>query len=360
MVNTISWIINLAVWGALGVLLVSLYFKTRRAKKSQNDLVKSLEGSDYLNWFRVKLSTPAHFRKRMKIVGFESSAVLVNARDELRVIAVLAGGERLERVYPKQDLQLEWVGNPGLASSNMHWISLGREAQQVMISADTGFNAVQSREATADICRMINPAFQLPELARTDFALEKNKASLTLMIVFFTLLAFALFDGFFLNKNELVKYGNFLLLLPAMTVFAIPAYFLLIENRVPSRESLTLSLLLVIGLVVAVVPAMKRTDQLFADGARSYQYKLVKGSELEPVTAGPPRLYFRRTSEYWAQFEPGSIHAFQLINGPFGLWQLDRSKLNADFRKFYETYDAPKNKERDTSSVKPADKQADK
>ena len=118
MVASVTWFINLAVWGTLGALLISLYFKTRRAKKWQNDLVKSLEGSDYLNWFRVKLSTPAHFRKRMKIVGFESSAVLVNAKDHVRVIAVLAKGERLERVYQKQDLQLEWIGNPGLASSN--------------------------------------------------------------------------------------------------------------------------------------------------------------------------------------------------------------------------------------------------
>jgi hypothetical protein len=335
-------ILNILVWVFIGALLVHVYLKSRRAKKSQNGLVKSLEGTDYLNWFRVKLSTPAFFRKRMKLVGFESSAVLVNTMDHVRVIAELRTGERLDRSYPKKELQLAWIGNPGLASSNMHWLSLGLGQQQIMISADTGFNAVQSREATADICRMIDPAFKLPELATSDFAIEKNKASLGLVAAFFGLLAFALIDGFFLNKYELVKYGNFLLLLPAMMVFAIPAYFFMVRNQVPSRESLTLSILFAMGLGIALVPVMKRADQLLAQTAQSYQYKLIKGGELQAVTAGPPDLYFRRTTEYWSQFEPGSLHEFKLIHGPLGLWQLDRGDLNADFRKFYAAYDAPK------------------
>src|SRR3546814_16723242 len=71
------------------------------------------------------------------------------------------------------DLKLRWLGNVSIASANLHWISAAGNGRELMLSADTGFNALQSREATADLCRRIDPAFRLPDDARHDFALDK-------------------------------------------------------------------------------------------------------------------------------------------------------------------------------------------
>jgi hypothetical protein len=332
-------VMNFVVWTLLGVVLVWLAVRSRRAKKSQDALVRSLQGGDHLNWFRIKLSTPHFFKRRMKLLGFESSAVLVNHPDRVRVLAELPSGERIDRSWPKNGIPLAWIGNQNLGSSNMHWLTLGTGPEQLMISADTGFNAVQSREATADICRMISPAFELPGLATSDFALEKNKASLAAVVAFFVLLAYALLDGMIINSTELVGYGKAPALTPLVAVLAIPVYLLLIRGRVPSRESLTLAILMALGFVLATMPALKRADQVLAGGARTYQYTLVSAGKLEPVEKGPPSLNFRKAREYWQQFETGSIHEFRLIHGPLGLWQLERAEINARYRAFYRKLD---------------------
>ena len=331
----------LAVTAVFVAVLLIIRNKAKRGKESQNGFLDSLRKENpNAALARVYAARSAHFRRRMKIVGFEARAVLQASPEGVRVIGVFNDGQPFDWLYPRNDLALEWIGNPGLASSNLHWISLGRGDRQLMLSADTGFIAVQSREATADLCALIDPGYSLPTIARTEFALEKNPASLAAIVLFFSLLLFAALDGVLLNPYDLVYsrgvVGLVALLLPSSAVLAIPSYLLLTRNRVPSRESLVLSMVLLMGVACAIVPGMKRIDQWLSSGPLPYEYRLVEGARLQPVRSGPPTLNFTRAREYWTQFEKNSIHSFDLIHGPLGLWQLDHSKMDEPFRRFYE------------------------
>ena len=335
----ILYLLNAAVYLILLVVIVASFLQLRRAKKFQEELVQSVVKDSKGSWYRVKVSRPNFFKRKMKLTGFEAGGVLVDEPEQIRVVALTKKRETIERVYPKTDLRLSWLGNPGIASSNMHWIALGEGQEQLMITGDTGFNALQSREATADLCRRIQPDFSLPENATKDFALEKNKASLGIVVLFFFLGLYALIDGVILNKNELLNFRLINLLMPALFVFAIPAYYIAVRAKVPSRESLALSIFLVMGLELASIPIAKRIDAALSDGAKSYDYILVSGTRLVAVNAGPPPLTFRKPPEYRAQFDQGSVHQFNLIHGPLGLWQLDHATLTPKVTAFYDQLD---------------------
>lgn len=317
-------------------VFIRTFGKARRAKQAQDRLVESLDRNPSDTWFRINVARPAYFSRRLKLVPFEARGLLVNSPDHIRILAELESGERIDRTVDKDNLAFQWIGNPGVASSNAHWIAIGPGDQSLYLSADTGFNALQSREATADICRIINPAFRLPTIASRDFALEKNPASLSVVIAFFFLFAFAFLDGIILNKNQLLELGWLSWTAPSSIILAIPFYWLLTRHGVPSRESMTLTLLLGAAITAAYVPIIKRADQLLSDGGpTAVAYRLGPNAVLEPVAPGPPKLNYSRTKEYWGQFDRGSIHYFDLIHGPFGLWQLDHTKLDEKFREFY-------------------------
>lgn len=328
--------LNLIV-AVIGVVVtLTVYRKTKRAKAAQDKFVQSLSREESASWIRVRIARPDFFQRRLKLVGFESSGILVNAADRVRLLTEFEDGERLDKTLPKQNLGLQWIGNPGLGSSNMHWISLGQEQDRLMISADTGFNAVQSREATADICRRIDPNFRLPDAATTDFALEKNNASLFVLALMLAMVVYAFVDGIIVNDNELLQLGPLAWFLPVLALLFVPVYFGLVRNKVPSRESLVLSMLCTSAFSLAFVPLAMRVDQSLAGAPKSYEYKLVGKTHLLPVTAGLPDLNFREAKEFWAQYDKDSIHRFSLIHGPLGLWQLDRTELLPRMQAFYE------------------------
>lgn len=321
-------------------LFLYVYFKEQKSKKSQARLIESLSGTAHINWFRIKLSRPKFFHRRFKFLGHEGRAILINSPDTLRLVAELGSGEVVDKSYSKNDLNLQWIGNPAVSSANMHWISIGKDHDLVMVTADTGLIIARSREATADMCRMIAPSFKLPVNAKADFALEKNPASLLLIAAFFLLLAYALVDGLILSHHELIKLGNIGLLLPVLLLAAIPIYFQLVRSKVPSRESLALSMLLVVALEISAIPIMQRADRLLAsEAAHSYDYRLEEDANLTPLEKDPPKLKFAQAKEYWSQFEVGSIHQFDLVHGPLGLWQLDHSTLDPKFLAYYEKQD---------------------
>lgn len=339
MKHDLGFILSLLAPVVMLVVIGIMHLKANRSKQAQNKLIQSLGKDAASSWFRIRVSRPAFFKRRMKLLGFEASGILVSGARSIRIMAELEGGKRIEKDYAKDSLHLVWIGNPGLGSSNLHWISVGQGGDQLMVSADTGFNAVQSREATADICRKILPEFELPSAANVDFALEKNRASLIGLCIFFGLIAYALIDGFFLNNNELLKLGWLGFAMPSLGLLAIPAYFALVQGKVPSRESLAMSMMLAAAFTAAFVPAVKRVDQAMSGGPKQYQFKLIEGTRLEAVDPGPPDLNFRKAKEYWAQYDEGSIHQFSLIHGPLGLWQLDSDDLLPKVRAFYQKLD---------------------
>ena len=63
--------------------------------------------------------------------------------------------------------------------------------------------ALPSREALSDIFRSVFPEYALSEEHTTDFALEKNPASVSMVVVFFGLFLFSLLDTFAITRFEL-------------------------------------------------------------------------------------------------------------------------------------------------------------
>lgn len=322
-------------------LFLYVFLADRRLKKSQTRLIESLPANASTKWFRVKLSRPAFFRRRLKMLGCEARAVLISDPEKIRVVGELGSGEMIDRTYNRDDLNLHWLGNASVSSANLHWISIGSDAEQLMLTADTGLNAIPSRESTADMCRMLAPDFVLPGIAKNDFALEKNRFSMTVIALFFLLLVYALLDGVVLGHHEIISLGPVRWVFPFLGLAAIPTYFILVRGKVPSRESITLSVLVAIGLQLSAVPFAARVDRSLAS-AQSYDYKLGDGASLTPLIDGPPDLHFRQTKEYWAQFDEGSVHQFDLVHGPLGTWQLDHAKLDQKFLAFYDKLEAGK------------------
>jgi len=323
------------------ILLVLVLKKAKRAKQAQDRLVQGLTGDASGNWYRINVTRPEQFSKKFKLLGFEARGLLINAPGQIQIVAELPTGERIDRYISKDQLKTQWLGNSGLGSANMHWFSVGTGAQTLIISTDTGFNAIQSREATADLCRKIDPQFQLPATATADFALEKNPASLAVVLGFFGLLLLAFIDGIVLNKNELVNLGKHLYGTPLVPLCALPCYWWLSRRQVPSREALVLTMLLGLALSAAYIPTLKRLDQLLAtEGTKAIAYRLGANGSFEAISPETPKLNFSHQKEYWAQFKEGSTHYFDLTHGPLGLWQLDHSRLDQEVEQYYEKHPA--------------------
>ncbi len=332
----------LAFQMALVAYLGWMVRRIKQGKKSQDALLDQLVPGVGCRWFRVQVSRPAAFARRLKWLPFEGCGLLLDDGNTVRVVADLLDGQRLDLRLPKQDLQIEWAsGSAPLARS--HWLRMKGGGAEVMVTADVGMNARASRDATADLFRSLLPERPLPAQAGGDFALDKNRAAMITTGVLLSLLVFAGVDAM-ANDHELMSETAFAVLplvgelavLPLLgALAALPLYPLLRRHRVPTAESIGLTLLTALAMALAAVPAAKRLDQLLAPAPHSVVYRLVGSTTLQPKEAGPPVLQFPELKTYWAQFKMGSEHSFMLVHGPLGLWQLDRGPFHEKTRAFY-------------------------
>src|SRR2546425_10299533 len=116
----------LAVTAVFVAVLLIIRNKAKRGKESQNGFLDSLRKENpNAALARVYAARLAHFRRRMKIVGFEARAVLQASPEGVRVIGVFNDGEPVGWLYPRNDLSLGWVRHPGPAGSNLPPMSLG-------------------------------------------------------------------------------------------------------------------------------------------------------------------------------------------------------------------------------------------
>jgi hypothetical protein len=307
----------------------------RQARRRQDQLVSELRSTP--NWTRINISRPSHFARFFKLLAYEARGVLIDEGETVRVLGELSRGGRIDHRYRKDSLGLRWLGNARLADGSLHWIAIGQGADALTISADTGLNAVASRQASADIVRRIAPDLELPQSAAAEFAIEKNPRSLCVVIAFFALLGFALIDGLMLNDNTLLDGKTIIAMAPFFGLLGIACYPVLTRGGVPSRESLVLCILLGNALGGAFVPLVKRADQWAAGGSRvTVVYELQSKGRFIPASSTAPEIDYSQYREYWSQFEPGSSHAFQLIHGPLGLWQLEQTQQRERLRAFYE------------------------
>lgn len=319
---------------ALAALAVT-FMRMRQARRQQDQLLPELRGTPH--WTRIYISRPTHFARMFKLLAYEARGVLIDEGETVRVLGETSPGERIDHRYQKDSLSLRWLGNRRIADGNLHWIEIGNGTNALTISADTGMNAVASREASADILRRIAPHLELPQSARAEFAIDKNRRSLFVVIGFFVLGGFALLDGVVLNDNTLLNGKAVMTIAPFFGLLGIASYPMLTRGGVPSRESWALSMLLGMALAFAFVPLVKRVDQwAAADSTLTVVYKLQARGRFVSVNNTAPAIDYGRYREYWDQFEPGSLHEFQLIHGPLGLWQLEQAQLRERLRAFYE------------------------
>jgi len=329
------------------VLLPYLLYVRRRAKKSQDAIVEQLRGSRF---WRVAISRPDHLKSILKISAIQALAVLIDEGEYLCLKGHWSGtGEAFSLKFPKQSVRVSCDENRSLMAGNMAWVRISHPAGDLMMAADTGLNVANSREALADLVRSAFPFSPLSANAFHDFALEKNSRSMAVTVVFFVLLAFALFDTYVFSAYELIDAQiDDLLDKPliraagiAITIaLAVPVYRYLVAGKVPVRESLALAVLLLTAIALSAFPALKRIDQRLADGVSAdYQYRVIDSVvNLEPVDASQelPRLRFKKAPEYWAQFPVGSEVTIPLLRGPIGLWQLDHARFDPPIFSFYE------------------------
>lgn len=337
-----EWVFQALQLGLLLVLLVFLlpvFRHQRRTKRGQEALLRELQPVlGTRRWFRVNVSRPAAYRRILKMLPFEGKGLLIDEGDQLRLVAVLRGDKRLERLWPRRPEALRWVGNASLSAGNLHWLALGHGDDGVMVCADTGMNALQSREATADILRALLPDAPLAAGALTEFALEKNRAALSVCALFLVALCLTLLD-LALSEHELLSPRHLYPVTVLLGLTGLLAYPLMVARRVPAREAMVLSGLLAIALGGGFTRGVLRLDQWLAGGAVATDYRLEGGARLVPVRPGPPPVSLRQVRAYWDQFDAGSVHTLDIVHGPLGLWQLDRRRLNATTRDWYQRND---------------------
>lgn len=329
------------------LLALHQYRRHRRLKKHQQRMVEGLGGSRF---WRVGMARVEFLKKWPKLGAHQALGVLIDEGDSVRLRGRWHGApEDFEQLVRKEQATLTWLAPHPLRTANLAWVQIDAPSGPLLVCAETLANPKASREALADMVRSVFPGFALPTGAATDFSLEKNRSSLTAVIVFLTLLLFSLLDTYVFNDYELIESQVARLLSNPALLMAVGAlglglgwfsYRRLLAGKVPVQESLVLAFFLTGALAMAALPALKRVDQVMASRPSTwYAYRVVdRVVHLSPVDArqGLPTLRFTKAPEYWAQVPAGSEVQVPLLRGPLGLWQLDHQRFDPPILKFYE------------------------
>ena len=330
------------------VLQIPLLLRTSKAKKMQNQMVVGLQGQ---RCWRVNVAEPLFLQRLWRTATFQGKGVLIDAGEQLRLqVYWLKTGQQTDWVANKAQLKVEYLGtaSPWTANS-FSWASLHDGQQTLIFSPDIGVHPQSSREALADILRSVFPAYPLSAVQPQHFALEKNKRSLSLMVIFFVGVAALLLEQLFNTRFELIElqWSQWLRLawLPVgvavvALLIAVGLYRFLRAGKVPANESIILAILLSGLAVFAAWPLTKSIDRfLAARDVQLYPYVLHdRKPYLLPAQQGLglPPLTFVKSSDYWAQFPLGSQHQIPLLRGALGLWQLDHARFDPPLLAFYE------------------------
>jgi hypothetical protein len=344
----ITMILILQAVTAIAVLGFVLYlaWRTRQFKKQQQKILLKIKGQRF---WRINIARPEFVSRWLRITPYEATGVLIDGDDCIKIQGFWQKtGKMVESTFLKSELNVQWLGNPSMRSGNLYWAKLTTARGDLLICADTGMNALRSREGLEDIFRNAFPDYALSDEQVVDFALEKNPRTRLAMIALFSLMAFALIDTYVISKFELIDHqlANILLnpiILGVLLVgygvglYALYRYF--IHGNVPARESWVLSGFLVGIFLLSLAPLAKRFDQIFAKTpSQDYSYRVVDEMRLEPLDASLqlPNLRFPRSREYWAQFTKDADYKIPFLRGPLGLWQLDHEKFDKPILDFYQ------------------------
>ncbi len=343
------FLLSLPVLAVL-VLLLVLWGGMREQKKMQDAIVRKVKGKPF---WRVCMARSAYIKRGFKLLPGECCGVLIDEGEQLCFAGRWgSSGKTFSWSAAKDELRLEYVGNPSLRSGNLYWAKVQSPEGEVYFAADTGFLALPSRQALQDILFAAFPNFDLDEEEQVDFALNKHPRSRLAMALLFIPVIAAAIDSYIISRYELAEAQVLGLLitptisLPALLLIGLVgvcSYRWLLGGGVPARESFALAGMAAVSVAIAYVPALKRIDQHLADkGTQDYAYELVGLGKLEPIDPlkGQPKFLFRKANEYWAQFEVGSTYQVPLLHGPLGLWQMDHDRFDPPIRTFYEKLSA--------------------
>lgn len=279
-------------------------------------------------------------RQRLwKIFPSKEIGILVLGSDKVSLYSINFNGERTTHHYERSNLKAEWLGNQTMKDANLQWFALCENESRTYVSAYTGAIALPSRQQTAEIYRNIAGQHVQFQGAK-EFALEKNPASLTTLIILACVIVYAVADGIFINPLEVVGYPKNIIIFTVFPVAAIcllatAIYSFMIRFSVPARETLVLTMLCVSSLILATLPLLQRIDTaITTKPMQTYDYHMVKEGIFEPDNKGLPKLKFKLRCDYWKQFGENHKFQFMLREGGLGMWQYDGRLLDKDI----ETY----------------------
>lgn len=208
-------------------------------------------------------------------------------------------------------------------------------AEDLIVRVDQARRRRQGQSDMEEICR--NSVVQHVQSQSINvFALEKNTASRTTLIIIVSVFVYALVDTVFINLMEIVGYPDNKLLLLVVPVAPIclvlfVVYTYLVRFEVPVRETIVLMILCAISLSIAALPLLQRIDTILAQKPiQTYNYRMMNPGVFEPVEKGPPKLNLRTKCEYWKQFAENDPFQISLQQGGLGMWQLDGEALDKD------------------------------
>jgi len=278
-----------------------------------------------------------------KIFPSKEVGIMVLGSDKVSLYSINFKGERTTRHFERSSLKTEWLGNQTMKDTNLQWFAICENESRIYVSAYTGLIALPSRQQTAEIYRNIagqHVQFQ----GMKEFALEKNTASLTTLIIIASVFAYAVVDGVFINPLEVVGYPKNIILfiaLPFTTIclLATAIYSFMIRFSVPARETLVLTMLFYFSLIIATLPLLQRIDtSITTKPMQSYDYLMVKEGVFEPVNKDLPKLKLKIKYDYWKQFGENHKFNFLLQEGGLGMWQFDGRELDKDVEAYMKIH----------------------
>jgi hypothetical protein len=283
-----------------------------------------------------------------KLSPSKEVGIIILRSDKILLLSANLEEKHFTRQYNLVNLRTEWIGNQLMRDSNLQWFAIGEGDSRILVSAYTGISALSSRRETAEIYR--NIAGQHEQFSGTkEFALEKNAASISMLILTALLFVYSISDGLFVNPLEIVGYPKniFIYLMPIILVLILCSisYKLMLRFSVPARETLVLALLLSYSLLAAAIPLAKRVDTAMTTSPMwPYEYRMTKEGVFKPaeqyipqvVEKDPPKLDLRLKCDYWKQFEDNHTFLFLLQKGGLGFWQYDGRSLDKDIDAYLD------------------------
>jgi hypothetical protein len=166
------------------------------------------------------------------------------------------------------------------------------------------------------------------------FDLQSNPTTWAITIVFFLIILYAIFD-LILNDYTYAGFAPATLFLSVGVAVSIVVLLIQLGKKIPAYVAVILAALVGVSSALAGYPALLRISSMSADKpVVSYTYQLQRldnpSSSLyfTPVDTTLPEIKLRiNYDDYWSQFETGSKHEFDLLQGLFWLWLLDTAPI---------------------------------